>query len=112
MQLLEGEAQVAPLNDVLEGQREKTSVRVRNWGDPPPCLPASAWSYSQMGLVAADTFIRTFFGRWDGLQCNHSGDIPGSPVVKNLPCNAGDMGLIPGLELRFHMPQKLSRSNC
>ena len=65
MQLLEGEAQVAPLNDVLEGQREKTSVRVRNWGDPPPCLPASAWSYSQMGLVAADTFIRTFFGRWD-----------------------------------------------
>ena len=65
MQLLEGEAQVAPLNDVLEGQREKTSVRVRNCGDPPPCLPASAWSYSQMGLVAADTFIRTFFGRWD-----------------------------------------------
>ena len=39
MQLLEGEAQVAPLNDVLEGQREKTSVRVRNWDDPPPCLP-------------------------------------------------------------------------
>ena len=49
MQLLEGEAQVAPLNDVLEGQREKTSVRVRNWDDPPPCLPASAWSYSQTG---------------------------------------------------------------
>ena len=31
-------------------------------------------------------------------------DIPGgSTVDKNLPANAGDMGLIPGLE-RFHMP--------
>ena len=29
-------------------------------------------------------------------------DFPGSPVVKNLPANAGDMGLIPGLG-RFHM---------
>ena len=27
---------------------------------------------------------------------------PGSPVVKNLPANAGDMGSIPGLG-RFHM---------
>ena len=24
------------------------------------------------------------------------GDFPGSPVVKNLPCNTGDTGLIPG----------------
>ena len=24
-------------------------------------------------------------------------DFPGGPVVKNLPTNAGDMGLIPGL---------------
>ena len=23
-------------------------------------------------------------------------DFPGGPVVKNLPCNAGDVGLIPG----------------
>ena len=23
-------------------------------------------------------------------------DFPGGPVVKNLPCNAGDAGLIPG----------------
>ena len=28
---------------------------------------------------------------------------PGGPVVKNLPCNAGDTGLIPGQE-RYHMP--------
>ena len=27
-----------------------------------------------------------------GLQ----GHFPGGPVVKNLPCNVGDMGLIPG----------------
>ena len=30
-------------------------------------------------------------------------DFPGGSVVENLPCNAGDMGLIPGLG-RFHMP--------
>jgi len=29
-------------------------------------------------------------------------DFSGDPVVNNLPANAGDMGLIPGLE-RFHM---------
>ena len=29
---------------------------------------------------------------------------PGGPVVKNLPCNAGDTGSIPGLG-RSHMPQ-------
>ena len=31
-------------------------------------------------------------------------DFPGSQVVKNLPANAGDTSLIPGLG-RFHMPQ-------
>ena len=31
-------------------------------------------------------------------------DFPGGAVVKNLPANAGDMGLIPGLG-RFHMPR-------
>ena len=30
-------------------------------------------------------------------------DIPGGPVVKNLPANAGDMGSVPDLG-RFHMP--------
>ena len=30
-------------------------------------------------------------------------DFPSSPVVKNLPANAGDMGSIPGLG-RFHVP--------
>ena len=30
--------------------------------------------------------------------------LPGGAVVKNLPCNAKDMGLIPGRE-RSHMPQ-------
>ena len=31
-------------------------------------------------------------------------DFPGGPEVKNPPCNAGDMGLIPGPG-RFHMMQ-------
>ena len=30
-------------------------------------------------------------------------EFPGGTVVKNLPCNAGNMGSIPGWELRFHM---------
>ena len=29
---------------------------------------------------------------------------PGGPVVNNLPANAGDTGLIPGLG-KYHMPQ-------
>ena len=28
---------------------------------------------------------------------------PGGPVAENLPCRAGDTGLIPGGELRSHM---------
>ena len=32
----------------------------------------------------------------DLTQKAKSGDLPGSPVVKTLPSNAGDMGLIPG----------------
>ena len=31
-------------------------------------------------------------------------DFPGSPVVKNSPANAGNMGWIPGSG-RFHLPQ-------
>ena len=31
-------------------------------------------------------------------------DFCGDPVIKNVPANSGDMGLIPGLG-RFHMPQ-------
>ena len=44
------------------------------------------------------------------------GDLPGGPVVKTSPSNAGSTGLIPDGELRSHMPhgQKskiLNRSN-
>ena len=30
-------------------------------------------------------------------------DFPGGPVVKKMPCNAGDTGLMPEWQLRFHM---------
>ena len=30
-----------------------------------------------------------------------SWDIPGGPLVKNLPCSAGDVGLILGLEIKI-----------
>ena len=32
-------------------------------------------------------------------QCRR--DLPGGPVVTNLPCNAGDAGSIPGQETRI-----------
>ena len=31
-------------------------------------------------------------------------DFPGGPVVKTLPSDAGDVGLIPGRGTKFHMP--------
>ena len=37
------------------------------------------------------------------LRIQPLGDFPGCPVVKSLPANAGDMGLIPGRG-RFQMP--------
>ena len=37
------------------------------------------------------------------------GDFPGGPVVKNPPCNAGDMGSIPGLRSKTpHSVERLS----
>ena len=38
-------------------------------------------------------------------------DFPGGLVIKNLPVNAGDTGLIPGLG-RFHMVTKPVNHNC
>ena len=37
------------------------------------------------------------------LRSQPLGDFPGDPVVKSLPANSGDMGLIPGRG-RFQMP--------
>ena len=42
-------------------------------------------------------------------------DFPGSPVVKNLPCNAGIVGLIPGQGSKSpicHEPTKAEHHNC
>ena len=45
---------------------------------------------------------------------NENKDVPGGPVVKILPCNVGDMSLIPGWELRSQKPQsnKPTCRNC
>ena len=38
-----------------------------------------------------------------------SGDFPGGPVVKNLPCKAGDTGSIPGWGSKIpHAEEQLS----
>ena len=36
-------------------------------------------------------------------------DFPSGPVIKNRPCNAGDVALIPGQETKIpHVTEKLS----
>ena len=48
-----------------------------------------------------------------GLQTAVSGDFPGGPVVKNLPANAGDMGLIPALGTKIpHAACKAAKPTC
>ena len=39
------------------------------------------------------------------LVMKNTGDFPGGPVVKNLPCNAGDIVQSLVGEFRSHMPQ-------
>ena len=40
------------------------------------------------------TLASVFFASSMGLKSIQGGTFPGGPVVKNLPCNAGDMGSI------------------
>ena len=43
------------------------------------------------------------------MRKENGGHIPGGPVVKNLPCNAGDGGSIPGRETKIpHAEEQLS----
>ena len=58
-----------------------------------------------------DTILAFFLFRTDVLsgtpitvKINGHWAFLGGPVVKNRPCNAGDMGSVPGPG-RFHMPQ-------
>ena len=51
---------------------------------------------SILPLITYPPFLEVCFVK------SYSQDFPGSPVVKNPPANAGDMGLIPGLG-RLHM---------
>ena len=45
-----------------------------------------------------------FYVNYISIKKKKERDFPGGAVVKNLPANAGDMGLSPGLG-RSHMPQ-------
>ena len=42
-------------------------------------------------------------------ETRHLEDFPGGPVVKNLPSNAGDIGVIPGPGT--HIPHAIERLN-
>ena len=65
---------------------------------PRSSSPASNTGRAYRGGSRADrTGIVHTISRFLGWYLrNHLGDFPGGPVVKNPPCNAGDMSLIPG----------------
>ena len=60
---------------------------------------ASPWLLSHVALST-----EFFSDRILSYKLVEKGDFPGGPVVKNLLCNAGAVGLIPGWG-RSHMPQ-------
>ena len=39
-------------------------------------------------------------------------DFPGSPVVKNIPCNAGDLGSIPGWGMKIPHTMGATKTSC
>ena len=59
-------------------------------------LPKLILSYTYLGL-----FLYIYISLYIG---NNYWDFPGGPMVKNLPANAGNTGLIPGSG-GSHMPQ-------
>ena len=68
------------------------------------CLPDSALGWKRGKCCSRDESVgSTEWGsracRWNsGISCKHSGQgFPGGPVAKDLPANARDVGLIPGL---------------
>ena len=65
----------------------------------------SIWKESKMNLTSKGSCPEEAVRL--GIRTLESRDFPGSPVVKNLPCNAGDAGLIPdqGTKIPQHMGQ-------
>ena len=59
------------------------------------CALHCSWEIRSLSGKGIVCYVSKYCPAWD---------FPGGPVVKNLPVNAGGMGLIPGLG-RSHMPQ-------
>ena len=58
------------------------------------------------GSVEQKLSISCKWLRFNQLSCNqllrhYKADFPGSPVVKNVPCNVGDTDLIPGWAIKI-----------
>ena len=59
--------------------------------------------YSSAGISQVFLIYLSSLSLLQYLQTFYIKSFPGGPVVKNLPANAGDISLIPGLG-RFHIP--------
>ena len=71
----------------------------RKWQPTPVFLPGESqgqrtWWAAAYGVAQSWTRLK----RLSGSSSRHTQDFPGGSVVKNLPANAGDMGLIPSWE--------------
>ena len=66
-----------------------------------PLLPIH-WKKSELLDILVESRSRNCNGK-DLILENRS--FPGGPMVENLTCNAEDLGLIPGWELKSHMPR-------
>ena len=102
-----------PSHDPRQEQRpSRAFARWPGWrlveaGPSPRCVRACALGDCSPLRLG---FVHVFR---EGLSCTISAcwDFPGGPVVENLPANAGDMGLIPGLG-RFHVLQSHEARPC
>ena len=80
---------------------------ILSWGLHPHDLISSQRPYDQMPSYWGLGFPHITLGRAQASVRNRSHslmDFPGGPVAKNLPANAGDTGLSPGLR-RCHMAE-------
>ena len=81
----------------------KTSVTLGMFKNHSVCQ--KTWRNSFLSRTQTENFRNAFVSV---IQVQTSKDIPGGPVVENLPAKARDMGLIPG-QRRSHMPTRATR---
>ena len=95
----------------MVGQKSKVLCKILNelFGQPnaiylPVCFPYPGNPKHTIGV-----FLEYIVAEKKLKKKKVKEDFPGGPVIKHLPCNAGDVGLIPGWGTRIpHAVEQLS----